>query len=76
MNINEYISRIQSLVQTSSIVSSYDFTIDRKTEDIAFLSGRVDFTDGTTLDLKEFVEETETGIEKYKYGYNYREGLT
>ncbi len=26
------------------------------------------------LDFKEFVEKTGKGIEKYKYGYNYRKG--
>jgi hypothetical protein len=47
-------------------------TIDRKTEDIAFISGSIEFRDGSVLDFKEFCENTEHGIEKYKYAYNYR----
>jgi hypothetical protein len=47
-------------------------TIDRKTEDIAFISGNIEFRDDSVLDFKEFCESTEHGIEKYKYAYNYR----
>ncbi len=28
--------------------------------------------DGASLDFKEFIETKESGIEKYKYAYNYR----
>jgi hypothetical protein len=41
---------------------------------MAFISGHLDFFDGSMLDFKEFIEQTENGIEKYKYGYNYRRG--
>lgn len=75
MNISDYIAELEALINSSKIVSSYNLTIDRKTADIAFVSGKIDFRDGTTLDFKEFVEESEGSIEKYKYGYNYRKGL-
>ena len=39
---------------------------------MAYISGRIEFIDGSLLDFKEFVEKTEKGMEKYKYGYNYR----
>ncbi len=39
---------------------------------MAFIHGRIDFIDTSSLDFKEFVEKTESRIEKYKYGYNYR----
>jgi hypothetical protein len=74
LNISDYIAELESLINSSKIVSSYNLTIDRKTADIAFVSGKIDFRDGTTLDFKEFVEESEGSIEKYKYGYNYRKG--
>ncbi len=74
MNISDYIAELETLINSSKIVSSYKLTIDRKTADIAFVSGKIDFRDGTTLNLKEFVEESEGSIEKHKYGYNYRKG--
>ncbi len=72
MNINDYILQIESLINSSSVVSSYNLTIDKKIEDIAFISGSVEFRDGSVLDFKEFCESTEHGIGKYKYAYNYR----
>lgn len=72
MNIDEYIAHIESTIHSFSIVASYNLYIDRKTEDIAFLSGKIEFRDGSLLDFKEFVESKNIGIEKYKYGYNYR----
>ncbi|KAF0144606.1 MAG: hypothetical protein FD156_1620 [Nitrospirae bacterium] len=74
MNISDYIAELEALINSSKIVSSYNLTIDRKTADIAFVSGKIDFRDGTILDFKEFIEESEGSIEKYKYGYNYRKG--
>lgn len=74
MNINEYISEIESIIHSSSIVASYILNIDRKAEDIVFISGRIDFRDGSIMDFKEFVESTNIGINKLKYGYNYRMG--
>ena len=72
MNINDYITKIEKIIHYFSIVASYSLNIDRKTNDIAFLSGKIYFRDDSVLDFKEFVERTELGIEKYKYGYNYR----
>jgi hypothetical protein len=72
LNINEYISLLESTVHSFKIITSYNLNIDRKSEDIAFISGKVEFRDGSLLDLKEFIESNEFGIIKYKYGYNYR----
>lgn len=74
MNINDYISKIKAVIHSFAIISSYNLNIDRKTEDIAFISGKIDFTDGSAVDFKEFIEKSDAGIEKYKYGYNYRKG--
>jgi hypothetical protein len=74
LNISDYIAELEALINSSKIVSSYNLTIDRKTADMAFVSGKIDFRDGTILDSKEFIEESEGNIEKYKYGYNYRKG--
>lgn len=72
MSLNDYLEEIESLIRTSVIVVSYSLNIDRKTEEIVFVSGRLDFLNGSVLDIKEFVEETNHGIMKLKYGYNYR----
>ena len=72
MNMNDYISKIEDLIQSCFIISSYQLNIDKKSADMAFISGRIDFIGGSSLDFKEFVEKTAKGIEKYKYGYNYR----
>jgi len=72
LNINDYIIQLESLINTSSAVSACNLTIDRKTEDIAFISGNIEFRDGSALDFKEFCESARHGIERYKYSYNYR----
>ena len=76
MSINNYVVQLESVINSSPFVSSYNVTIDRKTNDIAFVSGTVEFRDGTTLDFKEFIENKESGIEKYMYAYNYRSHST
>lgn len=72
MNIDDYILEFESALHKFSIIASYSLAIDRKTNEIVFLSGKIEFRDGSYLDFKEFVEVTELGIEKYKYAYNYR----
>ncbi|MCP4399869.1 MAG: hypothetical protein GY801_21510 [bacterium] len=72
MNIDKYIAHIERCLSTTAIVTSYTLNIDRKTQEIVFLSGKIDCRDGSVMDFKEFIEEAEAGIVTYKYGYNYR----
>lgn len=72
MSINEYIKNLESIINSLTITASYNLNIDKKTTDITFISGRIEFRNGSTLDFKEFVEDTGYGIEKYKYAYNFR----
>ena len=74
MNINDYISELESIINSSPIVASYNLSIDRRTSDLVFISGRIDFRDGAALDFKEFIEGSDDNIEKFKYAYNYRKG--
>ncbi len=74
MNINEYISKLEALINSSSAIASYSLNIDRKTAEIVFISGKIEFRNDSILDFKEFIESTEKAIEKYKYAYNYRKG--
>ncbi len=55
MSIDKYIIDLEAVIFSHSFVSSYTLTIDRKTSDIAFLSGIIEFRNGTVLDFKEFV---------------------
>ncbi|RMF60200.1 MAG: hypothetical protein D6743_15300 [Calditrichaeota bacterium] len=64
MSINDYLANIESLIRASSVVATYSLTIDKKTEDMIFISGRLDFRDESVLDFKEFVEETDSGLVK------------
>jgi len=70
--MNDYISKIDNLIKSCFVITAYQLHTDRKSEDMAFISGRIDFIEGSSLDFKEFVEKTFQGVEKYKYGYNYR----
>jgi len=72
LSIDNYVAQLESIITSSPVVSSYNITIDRKSRDIAFLSGIIEFRDGTTLDFKEFIESKESDVEKYKYAYNCR----
>ncbi len=70
--MNDYLSKIEETVTTCFLMAAYQLKIDRKTQDMAFISGHINFIDGSTLDFKEFIEKIGEEIEKYKYGYNYR----
>lgn len=72
MSIDNYIAELEALIASYTIVSSYTLIIDRKTSDIAFISGMIDFKNGFTLDFKEFAEQKGQVVEKYSYAYNYR----
>ena len=70
--MNEYIARFEKQIQSCFLMAAYQLNIDRKTQELAFIAGQIDFIDGSMLDFKEFVEKGDNGIERYKYGYNYR----
>ena len=72
MSINNYLAGLEKLITTHPLVSSYTLTVDRKTQDIAYIFGRIEFRGGSVLDIKEYVESKNTGVEKFMYGYNYR----
>lgn len=74
MNISEYISKLESFINASPAIASYNFNIDRKSDEIVFISGKIEFRNDSILDFKEFIESINNGIEKYKYAYNYRQG--
>lgn len=68
MSIDKYIVDIETAISSNASVSSYALTIDRKTRDIAFLSGLIELRNGTVLDFKEFIEYKGGSVERYIYG--------
>lgn len=71
MNIDDYVGYLKGAISACPIITAYVLSIDRKTEDIAFIYGALEFRDGSILDFKEFVESRDT-VAKFKYAYNYR----
>jgi hypothetical protein len=69
--VADYIKEIEGIIDNCPAIASYTLNIEKKTEDIAFISGALEFMDGSLLDFKEFVEYSDT-VEKFKYAYNYR----
>jgi hypothetical protein len=76
LSIDRFIVDFETVIASYSFVSSYSLTIDRKTRDFAFLSGTIEFRNGTVPDFKEFIESKGNAIEKYLYGCNDRRGST
>jgi len=74
LSIDRYIIEFETVISSHSFVASYSLTIDRKTRDIAFISGTIEFRNGTILDFKEFIESKGAVVDKYIYGYNHRRG--
>jgi len=72
LSIDKYIEGLEPLITSFSIVTAHTITIDRKTPEIVFISGIIEFRNGATLDFKEFLENKKHGLEKYMYAYNYR----
>jgi len=72
--MNEYIATIENTIQSCFFATAYRLNTNMKSQNMAFISGEIDFLDGSRLDFKEFIEKRGQEIEKYKYGYNYRKG--
>ena len=76
MNPGEYLAHLHSLIQLEPYVSSHRLESDIRGDSFLYLHGRIDFLNGTTLGIKEFLEFQSVAPEKYRYGYNYRRGST
>jgi hypothetical protein len=46
LNIDEYLTQLEHTISSSPIVSNYILTIDRKTENMAFISGKIEMRYG------------------------------
>ena len=52
MNINDYITRQESIINSCSLIASYNLNIDRKVGEIAFISGFIEFATDPSSILK------------------------
>jgi hypothetical protein len=68
----KYLLELETVINSFPFIAAYNLNIDRKTDDIAFISGRIEFKNGSILDFKKFIESINDKIEKYKYAYNFR----
>ena len=73
MNPGDYVAEVHRFLQSHPSIAGYQLTTDFRGESFLYLSGTVQFLEGTTLDFKEFVEFHGDRVERYKYSYNYRE---
>lgn len=76
MNLSEYVADLHSLLQSHPHIALYHLEADFRGESFLYLSGKVEFLHGATLDFKEFLEFNNDHIQKYMYGYNYRTSET
>lgn len=75
MSLGDYVADVHRFLQSNPHIASYHLATDFRGESFLYLTGTVHFLAGTTLDFKEFLEFHQGGLERYKYAYNYRDGM-
>jgi hypothetical protein len=70
MPLRAYLRGIQDLLDASPFVATHSLSFDERGPHAAFLQGRILFTDGSILHIKEFLVE-EREVRKLKYGYHW-----
>lgn len=75
MLVNEYQTKLLKIIQEyidNEWVLSYDFSVDSRTNYLAFVQRKLEFRDGSCLFFKEFIDLQET-IEKISYSFHYQD---
>jgi len=72
LNPSEYVADLHHFLQAHPAIASFHLATDYRGERFLYLSGKVEFAHGGTLDLKEFLEFHANRVERYHYAYNYR----
>lgn len=70
MRIEDYFQTVETLIQTSDLVQSYNLTPDKRDTYEGFLKAEVVFTDQSILFIREF-SSVETIIDRDMYSYQY-----
>lgn len=74
MQVREYLNRVLSTLDRNPIIISYDIEVDVKSSTLILLHGNIMFKDGSTLEFLELIRETEKGLERLKYRFQYTKG--
>ena len=76
MGIEEYFSQIKVILDryaAATFVVSANIAFDRRPGDQGFLSGVVQFTDGSALYFREYLDAANKIVEKLMYSYHYQD---
>lgn len=70
MRIEDYFQQIQQLINACLVIQSTTITFDKRSTHTGFIHGKIWFVDGSTLDLREFVD-VEFDIDRLMYVYHF-----
>lgn len=70
MPLRRYLRETQDLLDSFPALTTYSLSFDERSSQVAFLQGRIAFTDGSTLQFKEFLV-ADPEVRKLKYGYHW-----
>jgi len=71
MLIEDYFALVDQWVTQTSYIASISITKEKRSRHIGFIKGVIEFVDGSSLYLMEFVEVKDS-IDRYKYRYHYQ----
>ncbi len=71
MNIDNYISNFNSLIQSCPFVHSKEIIYDERYSEVLFVSGVITFIDISRLTVKEYILFSDNEYKFIKYAYNY-----
>jgi hypothetical protein len=73
MSLKDYVSAIEVLIAETPFVTATSLSYEERPPTAGLIKGSILFTDGSRLDLKEFLIIDPT-LRVIKYAYNYRRG--
>jgi hypothetical protein len=75
MSLKDYVSAIEALIAETPFVTATSLSYEERPPTAGLIKGSVLFTDGSRLDLKEFLIIHPT-LRVIKYAYHYRERIS
>ena len=73
--VKDYQAKLLAIIQKyldDESVLAYNFSVDSRSNYLAFVQGKLEFRDGSCLFFKEFVDLQET-LEKLSYSFHYQD---
>ena len=74
MRAGDYLRQVLNTLDSNPIIVSYNLEFDVKSSTLILLHGTILFKDGSTLEFLELVKETDKGLERLKYRFQYTKG--